>query len=198
MNVATITMTKEAALKKLAAYRASAQRGIDKEYDAAYQGYKALAKGTALLHIEDVIRAGGLDETHRPRLAVCRASAREVMFRWPWEDNRASFSVVPRPSWAERHFVRVDMQRWHNIGSKYHSIEGYALVPMIPADVRPKGNLDRFHVLWEVPRWADTSATTPPRDPYLLRHLGGALYAVVAAWDLSDLERAVMEGRGRR
>lgn len=198
MNIATITMPKEVALKKLAAYRSSAQRGIDKEYDAAYQGYKALAKGTALLHIEDAIRNGGLDETHRPRLAICRATSRECYFRWAWEETRMSFSIHPRPSWAARHFVHVDMQRPHGIGGKYHTIEGYALVPMIPADVRPKGTLERFHVLWEVPVWADRAATTPPRDPYLLWHLGGALYAVIAAWDLTELERAVMQGRGRR
>src|SRR5437763_10600433 len=108
MNVATITMPKDVALKKLAAYRASALRGVDKEYDGAYQGYKALAKGAALLHIEDAIRNGGLDETHRPRLAVCRASARECYFRWGGQETRAAFAAHPKASWAERHFVRID------------------------------------------------------------------------------------------
>jgi hypothetical protein len=38
----------------------------------------------------------------------------------------------------------------------------------------------------------------PDRDPYLLRHVGGALYAVLAAWDLTDLERAIMSARRAR
>lgn len=33
-----------------------------------------------------------------------------------------------------------------------------------------------------------------PVDPALLKHIGGDLYAVVATWDLTDLERAVLDG----
>lgn len=35
----------------------------------------------------------------------------------------------------------------------------------------------------------------PPKDPALLRHIGGDLYSVVAVWDLTELERAVLAGR---
>jgi hypothetical protein len=31
-----------------------------------------------------------------------------------------------------------------------------------------------------------------PVDPLLLKHLGGPFYVVLAAWDLTDVERAVM------
>src|SRR5438046_3023240 len=37
----------------------------------------------------------------------------------------------------------------------------------------------------------------PPEDPALLKHIGGDLYAVVAVWNLTELERAVLSGRGR-
>lgn len=35
----------------------------------------------------------------------------------------------------------------------------------------------------------------PPGDPALLKHVGGDIYAVVATWDLSPLERLVLSGR---
>ena len=44
-------------------------------------------------------------------------------------------------------------------------------------------------ILWEA-EWE-----TVPRDPLLLRHLAGGLYAVMASWDLTPLERAVLKGR---
>jgi len=33
---------------------------------------------------------------------------------------------------------------------------------------------------------------TPPRDPALIRHIRGDLWAVLAVWDLTELERAVL------
>lgn len=199
MNVATITMPKEKALAKLAAYRTSRYRSVDAEYRAAYAGYRALAKGTALIHVEDAIRQGGLDEGFRPRLAIARADAKEIRFAWGWNSTRAEFITHPRPNWRTAHAFGIDMGRVHSIGERWNTIEAFALVPMVPPDIRPRGALSRFHILWEVEAWAAKSRLArPPRDPYLLRHLGGALFAVIAAWDLTDLERAVMQGRAAR
>jgi hypothetical protein len=35
----------------------------------------------------------------------------------------------------------------------------------------------------------------PARDPALLRHIRGDLWAVLAVWDLTELERAVLGQR---
>lgn len=76
-------------------------------------------------------------------------------------------------------------------------LEGYALIPMVPLDVRPAtGRLADMFVLWEVEQWADRRiGAKPDIDPYLLKHVGGSLYAVLAEWDLTPLERAIMKGR---
>jgi hypothetical protein len=66
------------------------------------------------------------------------------------------------------------------------------LVPIVPPQLRPKHKIENYHTLWEVESWT----LVPPRDPMLLRHLGGYLYAVLAVWDLTDLERAVLGTRG--
>jgi hypothetical protein len=62
-------------------------------------------------------------------------------------------------------------------------------VPLIPPRLRPAGDLSNYHILWEA-NWQ-----APPTDPLLLRHLSGPLYAVLACWDLTPIERAVM-GQG--
>ncbi len=70
---------------------------------------------------------------------------------------------------------------------------------MVPADKRPdKGQLHDWHILWEVDQWHDRSQTlTASRDPYLLKHVGGDLWAVLAEWDLTPLEMAILEARPR-
>jgi hypothetical protein len=65
------------------------------------------------------------------------------------------------------------------------------LTPIIPPALRPKHNLANYKTLWEVEAWK----LEPPRDPMLLKPLGGMLYAVLATWDLTELERAVLRGR---
>ncbi len=51
-------------------------------------------------------------------------------------------------------------------------------------------------ILWEVKRWSSQRITAEPdRDPLLLRQIGGDLYAIMAQWDLTELERLVMRGR---
>lgn len=76
-------------------------------------------------------------------------------------------------------------------------ITGFAMVPMVPPDVREKaiGGLKHYWTLWEVEKWHDRHPTEPPVDPLLLKHVGGSLYAVIAEWDLTELEQAVMRQR---
>ena len=72
------------------------------------------------------------------------------------------------------------------------------IVPIVPSDVlasirkriRTRSSLGRFFTLFEVEEWKPV----PPVDSALLEHIGGDLYAVLATWDLTDLERAVIAG----
>lgn len=204
MNVATISMSKAEAKRKLVAYRRELRRRADEEYEAAARGYEALAEGRAILNLDEAIRSGGFDEQMRPRLAVARADREEVRFGWRFDDTRAFFDAHrPQASmWSETLIVPVELGRLH--GQKHEKgwgkeVHGYAMVPMVPADVRPFGRLSRYFILWEVEEWSERRhGVQPDRDPYLLERLGGSLYAVVAEWELTELERAVMGGgRGR-
>ena len=68
-----------------------------------------------------------------------------------------------------------------------------AIVPLVPPRLRPK-DLSKYYILWEA-EWDPLA----PVDPFLLKRLTNRFFAVVAEWDLTPLERAVIEGtRGRR
>ena len=191
MNVTTITMDKEAAQVKLDAYRQQLRRRADEEYEAAAAGYQALAEGTPLLNLVDVFAETGLGDDGRPKLAIARADRRQVEVEV--NRNYLIFNTLRRHLWDYQGSLLINVP----FQAPPNSFErGYGLVPMVPADVRPPGNLREFFILWEVESWSDRPLLAKPDiDPFLLRHIGGYLYAVVAAWDLTPLERAVMAGR---
>ena len=199
MNVPLIEMNRQDALTKIDAYAAHLRKRADDEYAAALAGYRALADGKPLLNLTDAIHHAGLGDDGRPRLAIARADRRQVKVQaQTWGSNRGQvlFDATSR-----------NFHQWGYMGSLVISIRwrepqiemrtGYAIVPMIPADVRPnRGQLRDYFILWEVEQWADNRIRVEPdRDPYLLTHLAGDLYAVEAEWDLTPLERAIMSGR---
>lgn len=212
MDVALITMEEEEAREKLDEYRAGLALRDDAEYERLVKAYAALAHGTPLLVLSQVIARAPRDDRGRPRLAIGRADRRQVHYRRernrPFEtfDTFNSWRRPPSPAWGTELAVPVvpevtpefpppiDRQRpWLDAVR-----EGYALVPMVPPDVRGRRALNKHFVLWEVERWANQRiGAAPDRDPYLLQLIGDDLYAVVGEWDLTDVERAIMSDRAR-
>lgn len=47
--------------------------------------------------------------------------------------------------------------------------------------------IERHRILWEA-----TWSRIAPKDPALLKDIGGGLYVVLAIWDLTELERSVL------
>jgi hypothetical protein len=147
-----------------------------------------MAKGRAIIDLPKAVRSGGLDEQGRPKLAVGRASwewigfdtiwrrgsnYRPTFFHWPWNRTGSTGQF----QFASDLFApaKVTNTSWR------------AMVPTIPPSIRPASNLDAYTILWEA-EWQ----AVPPRDPLLLRKLNGDLYVVLAMWDLTELERAVL------
>lgn len=196
MDVNTITMPPDEARKRLRAYRKQLHRKADAEFEAAAAGYEALANGRALLDMGEVMRVAPRDAKCRPRLAIARSDRQQVCYRR--EGLVDTFD-------ARRHFMGPTSETLRlgflvPIANRPHWIDaGYALVPMVPADaLEAAGNpaLAGCFTLWEVEQWAEQRIrSTPDRDPFLLRHLHGTLYAVLAEWNLTDLERSIMAGR---
>ena len=194
MNVPTITMEPDVAQEKLEAYRAQLRQRADDEYEAAVAGYKALAEGKPLLNLTEAIQSGGLGADHRPRLAVARADRWQVWVETTWNPDGVRF--ITSQSWQMRQsHLHIPFPRESTKDMK----RGYSLVPMVPADVRPNVDLAHCLILWEVLAWSSQPLTAmPDRDPFLLKHIAGDLYAVLAEWELTELERAIMATRRER
>lgn len=192
MNIPTITMPATDALAKLQTYRQALHAKADAKYEAIAAGYAALAKGTPLVDLAAVFATAPVDEQGRPRLAIARADTHAV-------------SVSTDASAYVFNSHKQGPQGWvaSGIGSRARRIpvlglvhktwnENYSLVPMVPPDVRGQRSLGKHFVLWEVERWVRERELFPQRDPYLLKPIGGLLYAVVGEWELTDLERSIL------
>lgn len=212
MKVDTIVMEPAEAQQKLDAYRDALSKRhsaqMDEEWSAAERAYRELAKGTPLLDPINAIREAGWRPDGRPVFAMARADTR--LCRWKpartarWYDSEAR---TFKGNWSP--------MLWRFVGSSTRDFNGWgrgktievpdvktqppaepksgmAMVPMVPPDVLPARGCDlrKHFVLWEVESWN----VAPPIDPILLRPIGGDLYAVVAQWDLTELERAIIKG----
>lgn len=162
------------------------------------KAYHALAKGMKLIDVQTAIENAGLNELNQPRIAICRADALRCFFRKSnpgggrfsmdnnrWRKQNPFDIVVPEgtfPNWPGQ------QDRFDSVNIKEQFLETTA--PQVPPDRLPNGNLSRYYLLWEVDKWR----IVPPRDPILLRRLSSNLFAVMAEWDLTDLEYAISRG----
>jgi hypothetical protein len=199
MQVAIIEMTKDAARTQLHRYQRSLQarrrneekavvERIDAEDRATVEMLKVLAEGRQILDVVESMRLAGCKPDGTPVLAIaradqewcyCRSCHPDLLFG-PRNHKRAHkrlTAVIPKSALP---------------GCKVGSASLYeirAVVPTIPPHLRPAASLRHFHILWE----ADWQAV--PRDPILLRRIRGHQYAVIAQWDLTEVERLVLSTR---
>lgn len=201
MNVPRATMDPDVAQEKLeATERVLERRADDPELLALRDAYAAAADGKPLIQLSLAISNAPRDRHGRPQLAIARADRRHVTLQLHNRNGVCEFSTVsPRSTrrWHSRSSLVVEIP-WPT-PNRY--VIGHALVPLIPPDVletvTPR-DLRGYHILFEVEAWADEPLDAQPdRDPYLLRHVTGDLWAIIAEWDLTDIERAVMAARAR-
>lgn len=214
MQASTIEMEPEVAKEKLEAYRRALvgrhSQSVEREWQAAMRGFEELAKGTPLVDPFQAIREAGWRADGRPVLAMARADQPQVQWS-PFSDSRhwtaaSGYQGKYAPMVWE---FRARQSRWSSQRAASLTVRvekiiveppvepktSVTLIPMVPPDVMPKRgvNLAKHFVLWEVESWD----LAPPVDPMLLRPIGGNLYAVIAQWDLTELERAIIAGTRR-
>lgn len=158
--------------------------------------YKRIAQGKTVIRALESIRNAGLNSEGLPKLAIARADESVIKLRDADNDNQAVFSHSGAGSWRQRNESRTKIIRvpWDGFrlpqSQSRRKWEYEAQVPLIPVHLRPRRGLANYHILWEA-EWTKRY----PVDPYLLRRFGGDAWLVVAAWDLTDVERAVMSQR---
>lgn len=193
MNLATIEIPVDEAKERLAEYEAAVRQDRNAEDEAIAAGYRAAARGLPIIRLSQAIADGGWFDDGLPRIAVVRADAQQCWVRVNhWQaPEQVLFSATPdadnRGALVGRHTVRVPVK-----SPARHWTRGRTVVPVVPPRFRPRpARLRRCHTLWEVESWTPE----PPKDPALLRHIRGDLWAVLAVWDLTELERAVLAQR---
>jgi hypothetical protein len=196
MNLPMIQEPQDVARRKLAAYTRGLRRRTDAEYTAVAEGYRELAAGRKLLHLDNAIAAAGWNELGQPKLAIARADRRIVRFEISGFRDRGGRLIFHsgRPGYqgGDSLWRSVELAA---MPPEPAGVESWrrarAIVPLIPADVRPAtGRPKDWFILFEA-EWRNVA----PVDPFLLRHLAGSLYVVLAEWNLTPLEQAIVMGR---
>ena len=180
MHLATIRASKQEAVKKLKEYR----KATSPEDLATLRIYRHLARGRRVIDVWESIREAGTDDAGRPKLALARAS-----WHVCWYFCHRGFCRYPGA------FRRLNTSSRSIIQTADLALRGYssnirALVPLIPPDLRPRSITRNHYILWEA-EWKHV----PPRDPFLLLDIDGRNMAVLAQWDLTEVERAVLRQR---
>jgi hypothetical protein len=190
VNLTRIEIPEEEAKARLKEYEEALKQERTAEDEAMASAYRAAAKGLPIIRLSQCIQAGGFFDTGLPRIAVMRTDAERCFVRVRHDEliYCDSDHFDNRGALVGAHSVRVPVE-----GMSSHWARASTIVPSVPPRHRPSTRWARrrFHVLWEVEEWTPV----PPRDPALIRHIRGDLWAVLATWDLTELERAVLSAR---
>lgn len=189
MEVATMDEDRIVARKKYAEYLAALKTRTNKEYEAAKNAYRELAKGNMVIDIVSTMQKAGVDHKNRPKLAIIRADAKLCYFGWTHLRGQYGQSkpIFSTERWNPPKCKSVAFPREaFPAASNHPGRQLLAVVPSIPPALLPDGDLSKYHILWEA-EWESI-----PVDPMLLKHLGKSLYVVLATWDLTPVEQAVL------
>lgn len=199
MDLATIEISPEQAEASLKAIEDLVATDRTAEDLALAQAYRATKRGLPIISMSRAFELAGVFDNGLPKLGLVQADAKacriqvdrysagEGKVRYNFSD--AAYQPTSRARIKGVNHVNIDVAE-PGVKTSWRSAE--ALVPLIPAQHRPRPNrLRKFYILWEVEAWDRTA----PYDPALVRHLRGDLWTVLATWDLTELERLVLTQR---
>jgi hypothetical protein len=159
-----------------------------------------IKEGRNLIDVYEAMKNAGLNEKQEPKLAICRADVRECFFekrdtgtgifghslKWSEVERTKDLIELPQNTFGLQ-WLRQQKNTW-NIEKKILRTK----VPVIPVELMPEGKLENYYILWEVKEWQDMPEAK--KDPFLLKRISENLFAILGAWEVTELERAVMRG----
>ena len=200
-NTPTITIPRGEA-KKIYQNYAEVVKGRKEQYlQELKKTYYHLSKGHKVLDIFEVFKKSGVNKSGEPKLAICVASKKTVFFQ--------------KQSWGAGHFsekdereagIKADIRLPSNTFSDWKTEKGgwdkkqdipirqniTTKVPIVPAHLLPPGKLNNYYILWEVSDWKEIPEY---KDPFLLMRINANAFVVLAEWDLTKVEQAIIRGR---
>jgi hypothetical protein len=211
MEVEELTLPKERAEAEFNALRQALKQNAKLRKEQIYKDqhavYGHMRYGKKIIDIYESFQKAGLNKDGDPKLAICRADAKQC-YCYKLKDGSAIFAdqrwiTVPRKTFGDIKLPpatfkwipqkpEIPLDNWQNDIKGNKNIQ--TLVPIIPAKIlvnEVNVLLKNYHILWEVEEWKPV----PPKDPILLKQLTPNLFGVLATWDLTPLERAIIRGR---
>lgn len=206
MEKELIEMAADKAKEKYRAYRDAVGEYANNQEKKINEGlkraYRMMGQGRKLIDIEIAFGAAGMDEKARPNIALARASLETAFCHTNWDTVAIGSSEDAARHARQRTQALLTYHRisfpatWMGVGlEEYKAAKEQewratysSPVPVIPIELRPKGGLSTYHILFEA-KWQ----SIPNPDPLLLKHCTGTLFAVLAEWDMSEIELAVLK-----
>lgn len=203
MQVEEIAISREKAKQELDALKTLFKSHAKIKKDAIYADMKKvyghMHHGGKVIDIYSIFNTDQLKENGDLKIAICRADARKC-YLYKGENGSAVFSHKPFTGWqptARTTYKDIQLPpgsiEWHK--TKWNRVKNdkqKTIVPIVPPHIlveELKRSLGSYCILWEVEDWK----IEPPRDPILLKKLTANLYGVLATWDLTELERAIIK-----
>lgn len=176
--------TQEEAEKQYIKYCELLKKHPSEQYKILKKAYYAIKQGKQIIDIYKAFEQAGTFESGYPRLAIARAHMQKIQYRTRTWSHAGGF-YAPEGINAQ---IALPYFGWIP-----HLSERETVVPLVPAEHHPGSNLKNYHMLWEVEEDGWKPVPRPPGDPLLLKRLSKNLFVVLAMWDLTELERAVIK-----
>ena len=176
--------TREEAEIEYAKYCALLKKHPSEQYKTLKKAYYAIKQGKQILDIYKAFEQAGTFPDGYPRLAIARAHMMKIQYRTAsWSSSGGFYS----PDGIN---AQVALP---NFGWQQHLLNRETVVPLVPAEYHPNSDLKNYHILWEVEEGGWKPVPILPGDPLLLKRLSKNLFVVLAMWDLTELEKAVIK-----
>lgn len=202
MNTPVITMKPEEASEHYKQYLELVKTRKEKYLEDLKKTYYHLSKEHKVLDIFEVFKHSGVNDAGEPKLGIAPASAKTIILE-KLQLGAGTFTAHDRWSSAWKSDVALPSGTFPNFPTQPTSWGGTeitrqcieSLVPIIPAHLIPEGSLENYYILFEVKEWSEPKkASYAKGDPYLLKRINNNAFAVLAEWDVTDLEVAVLRG----
>lgn len=199
MEIAKITMPVEKAREEWKAYNAVLKDRRDSYALEMKTCLNHLKNGKQLIDIFGVLKAAGVNNKGQPNLAIARADWTKCHFR-KIDTGRGHFAPI-RDNWSAKGRGDVNMppetfidwpRRKDGEGKDtWQTANEFlaATIPVIPAVIMPEGELKNYYILWQPKTWEELPET---KDPLLLKRITENMFVILAAWDVTELEQAIL------